>query len=151
SCHISHGISLYRFLNSNNTFSQLNYDFVLSNGISLFSDIDFATRKIALALSQTKLITQDRDKFTIKTCSTFRNYEISFTVGVEFDEHTVGLDNRHVKSLIKWEGNELVCTQTGQKDNRGWKHWLQGEKLYLVGRKHHSLASHYCPFLFISS
>uniref|UniRef100_A0A3B3HDL4 Cellular retinoic acid-binding protein 1 n=1 Tax=Oryzias latipes TaxID=8090 RepID=A0A3B3HDL4_ORYLA len=109
-------------------------------------NIDFATRKIALALSQTKLITQDGDKFTIKTCSTFRNYEISFTVGVEFDEHTVGLDNRHVKSLIKWEGDELVCTQTGQKANRGWKHWLQSEKLYLVGRKHHSFASHYCPF-----
>uniref|UniRef100_A0A3P9LC46 Cellular retinoic acid-binding protein 1 n=1 Tax=Oryzias latipes TaxID=8090 RepID=A0A3P9LC46_ORYLA len=114
-------------------------------------NIDFATRKIALALSQTKLITQDGDKFTIKTCSTFRNYEISFTVGVEFDEHTVGLDNRHVKSLIKWEGDELVCTQTGQKANRGWKHWLQGEKLYLVGRKHHSFASHYCPFFSISS
>lgn len=60
-------------------------------------DIDFATRKIAIALSQTKVVVQDGDKFDIKTLSTFRNYELSFTVGVEFDEYTKGLDSRNVK------------------------------------------------------
>ncbi|XP_034052076.1 uncharacterized protein LOC117532731 [Gymnodraco acuticeps] len=94
-------------------------------------DIDFATRKIAISLSQTKVISQDEDKFTVKTLSTFRNYELSFTVGVEFDEHTKGLDNRNIKCLVTWEGDKLVCTQKGEKDNRGWKHWIEGDKLFL--------------------
>lgn len=61
------------------------------------SDIDFATRKIAAHLTQTKLIVQNGDKFETKTLSTFRNYEVNFTVGEEFEEHTKGLDNRVVK------------------------------------------------------
>ncbi|XP_007228726.2 retinol-binding protein 2b [Astyanax mexicanus] len=93
--------------------------------------IDFATRKIALLLSQTKVIIQDGDKFTIKTLSTFRNYEMSFTIGEEVEEYTKGLDNRVVKTLITWEGEELVCIQKGEKANRGWKHWLEGDKLHL--------------------
>ena len=64
---------------------------------SLVSDIDFATRKIAISLSQTKVVVQDGDKFDFKTLSTLRNYELGFTVGVEFDEYTKGLDNRNVK------------------------------------------------------
>ncbi|KAM6918971.1 retinol-binding protein 2-like [Xenentodon cancila] len=94
-------------------------------------DIDFATRKISISLSQTKVIVQDGDKFDFKTLSTFRNYEATFTVGLEFDEYTKGLDNRHVKTLIRWEGDKLVCTQKGEKSNRGWRHWIKGDKLYL--------------------
>uniref|UniRef100_A0A3Q4I0P4 Cellular retinoic acid-binding protein 1 n=2 Tax=Neolamprologus brichardi TaxID=32507 RepID=A0A3Q4I0P4_NEOBR len=94
-------------------------------------NIDFATRKIAISLSQTKVVFQDGDKFDLKTLSTFRNYELAFTVGVEFDEYTKGLDNRNVKSLVKWDGDKLVCTQKGEKANRGWKHWTEGDKLYL--------------------
>lgn len=63
------------------------------------TDIDFATRKIAVRLTQTKIIQQDGDNFKTKTNSTFRNYDLDFTVGVEFDEHTKGLDNRTVKVL----------------------------------------------------
>lgn len=59
--------------------------------------IDFATRKIAKHLKQTKEIFQDGDNFKTKTLSTFRNYELDYTVGVEFEEHTKGLDNRVVK------------------------------------------------------
>uniref|UniRef100_A0A8C2XPE4 Cellular retinoic acid-binding protein 1 n=1 Tax=Cyclopterus lumpus TaxID=8103 RepID=A0A8C2XPE4_CYCLU len=94
-------------------------------------DIDFATRKIAISLSQTKVVSQDGDKFDFKTLSTFRNYELAFTVGVEFDECTKGLDNRNIKCLVTWEGDKLVCTQKGEKANRGWKHWIEGGKLYL--------------------
>ncbi|XP_044075124.1 uncharacterized protein LOC122886689 [Siniperca chuatsi] len=94
-------------------------------------NIDFATRKIAISLSQTKVVAQDGDKFDFKTLSTLRNYELAFTVGVAFDEYTKGLDNRNVKSLVTWEGDKLVCTQKGEKANRGWKHWTEGDKLYL--------------------
>ena len=61
------------------------------------ADIDFATRKIAAHLSQTKVIVQNGDKFETKTLSTFRNYEVNFVVGEEFEETTKGLDNRVVK------------------------------------------------------
>ncbi|OWK05710.1 RBP2 [Cervus elaphus hippelaphus] len=60
-------------------------------------DIDFATRKIAIHLTQTKIIEQDGDKFKTQTKSTFRNYNVDFTVGVEFEEHTKGLDDRKVQ------------------------------------------------------
>lgn len=43
------------------------------------------------------MVAQDGDKFDFKTLSTLRNYELGFTVGVEFDEYTKGLDNRNVK------------------------------------------------------
>ncbi|KAG7329770.1 hypothetical protein KOW79_005992 [Hemibagrus wyckioides] len=94
-------------------------------------NIDLVTRKIAIHLSQTKVIIQDADKLTIKTLSTFRNYEISLTIGEEFDEYTKGLDNRMLKTLVNWQGDTLVCTQKGEKANRGWKHWIEGDKLHL--------------------
>lgn len=72
----------------------------------LVPDIDFATRKIAISLSQTKVVAQDGDQFVFKTLSTFRNYELAFTVGVELDEYTKGLDNRHVK--VSFSSTELI-------------------------------------------
>lgn len=121
-----------------------------------------------------KVIEQKGDQYIIKTCSTFRNYTVSFRVGQEFEEFTEGLDNRHVKvtnteqctalelhapckrvsgllqalqllrldlrsplasvqSLVTWQGNKLVCEQTGEKKNRGWAHWVEDDKLHLVG------------------
>nr|XP_019950493.1 PREDICTED: retinol-binding protein 2 [Paralichthys olivaceus] len=93
-------------------------------------DIDFATRKIASHLHQTKVIVQNGDKFETKTLSTFRNYEVNFTIGEEFEEHTKSLDNRKVMTLVTWEGDKLVCVQKGEKENRGWKHWIEGDMLY---------------------
>ncbi len=55
---------------------------------------DFATRKIATRLKPQKVIKQDGDCFTIKTFTTFRNYECSFKTGEEFKEVTKGMDNR---------------------------------------------------------
>ncbi|TRY85149.1 hypothetical protein DNTS_006345 [Danionella cerebrum] len=72
-------------------------------------DIDFATRKIAAHLKQTKVIVQNGDKFETKTLSTFRNYE----------------------TLVVWEGDKLVCVQKGEKENRGWRQWIEGDLLYL--------------------
>lgn len=63
----------------------------------MLADIDFATRTIAKHLHQTKVIVQNGDKFETKTLSTFRNYEVNYTVGEEFEEYTKGLDNRTVK------------------------------------------------------
>lgn len=79
------------------------------------TDIDFATRKIAVHLIQTKIIDQDGDNFKMKTNSTFRNYNLDFTVGVEFDEYTKGLDNRTVKVLpTGWRFNLVNSSCKGQ-------------------------------------
>ena len=79
------------------------------------ADIDFATRKIAKHLKQTKAIIQDGDNFEIKTLSTFRNYELNYTVGVEFEEHTRGLDNRVVKVKIWYLVSVYITVSTRSK------------------------------------
>ncbi|CAM4589620.1 unnamed protein product [Leuciscus chuanchicus] len=94
-------------------------------------DIDFAFRKIAVHLTPTKIFTQDGDSFVIKTQSAFKTFELIFTIGVEKEEFTKGFDNRSIKTLVTWEGDKLVATQKGEKANRGWKHWIEDDKLYL--------------------
>ncbi|KAL7398544.1 hypothetical protein ABVT39_011338 [Epinephelus coioides] len=100
-------------------------------GYMIALGISRMVRKIAVKLRMRKVIEQQGDQFIIKTISTFRNYTITFRVGEEFEEFTQGLDSRHVKSLVTWEGNKLVCEQTGEKKNRGWAHWIEDDKLHL--------------------
>uniref|UniRef100_A0A8C6MDN3 Nicotinamide nucleotide adenylyltransferase 1 n=1 Tax=Nothobranchius furzeri TaxID=105023 RepID=A0A8C6MDN3_NOTFU len=71
------------------------------------------------------------DLYIIKTISSFRNYTISFKIDQMFEEYTKGLDERVVKSVVSWQGNKLVCEQIGEKRNRGWAHWMEGDKLHL--------------------
>ncbi|XP_041635079.1 retinoid-binding protein 7 [Cheilinus undulatus] len=93
--------------------------------------IDYATRKMASMLKPQKLIEQDGDCFTIKTITTFRNYEFSFRIGEEFIEVTKGMDNRSCQTVVNLENDKLVCVQRGEKKNRGWLHWIQGDELHL--------------------
>ncbi|CAG5980144.1 unnamed protein product [Menidia menidia] len=93
--------------------------------------IDFATRKIASMLKPQKVIKQDGDRFTIHTFTTFRNYECAFRIGEEFKEVTKGMDNRTCQTVVNWENDKLVCVQRGEKRNRGWTHWIQGDELHL--------------------
>lgn len=73
--------------------------------------IDFATRKIASLLKPQKVIKQEGDSFTIRTLSTFRNYQVSFKIGEEFTEETKGLDNRSCQvSWKKKQKNNLTTT-----------------------------------------
>lgn len=83
-------------------FSSFTHSYLNNQGFNIWfcscpTDIDFATRKIAVHLKQTKVIVQNGDKFETKTLSTFRNYEVNFVIGEEFEEHTKALDNRVVK------------------------------------------------------
>lgn len=55
----------------------------------------FATRKVAGMAKPNMIISVDGDVITIKTESTFKNTEISFKLGQEFDEVTA--DDRKVK------------------------------------------------------
>lgn len=57
--------------------------------------VGFATRKVAGMAKPNMIISVDGDVITIKTESTFKNTEISFKLGQEFDEVTA--DDRKVK------------------------------------------------------
>lgn len=37
-----------------------------------------------------------------------------------------------MQTLVTWDGDKLVCVQKGEKKNRGWKHWIEGDQLHLV-------------------
>lgn len=37
-----------------------------------------------------------------------------------------------LQTTVSWEGDKLKCVQLGEKADRGWTHWLEGDKLHLV-------------------
>lgn len=60
--------------------------------------VGFATRQVGNVTKPTIVISHEDDKVVIKTLSTFKNTEISFKLGEEFDETTA--DDRHVKVCV---------------------------------------------------
>ncbi|XP_029906835.1 retinoid-binding protein 7 [Myripristis murdjan] len=110
------------------------WDFVSNDnfeGYMVSLGIDFATRKIANMLKPQKVIKQDGDSFTIQTFTSFKNYSCSFKIGEEFEEVTKGMDNRVCQTVVNWDNDKLVCVQRGEKKNRGWTHWIEGDLLHL--------------------
>ncbi|MCJ8746305.1 hypothetical protein PDJAM_G00140430 [Pangasius djambal] len=71
--------------------------------------VGFATRQVGSMTKPTTIISIDGDVLTLKTVSTFKNTEIKFKLGEEFDETTA--DDRKVKSLMTLDGNKLVHIQ----------------------------------------
>ncbi|XP_043833566.1 fatty acid-binding protein, heart-like [Dromiciops gliroides] len=71
--------------------------------------VGFATRQVASMTKPTTIIEVSGDTITIKTQSTFKKTEISFRLGVEFDETTA--DDRKVKSTVTLDGGKLVHVQ----------------------------------------
>lgn len=60
--------------------------------------VGFATRQVGNVTKPTIVISHEDDKVVVKTLSTFKNTEISFKLGEEFDETTA--DDRHVKVCV---------------------------------------------------
>ncbi|XP_056399520.1 retinoid-binding protein 7 [Hyla sarda] len=109
-----------------NMVSNENFDrFMQSLGI------DIVTRNLAKFIKPQKIIEQTGDSFIIRTTSSLRSYRVQFTLGQEFEEDTKGLDNRKFKSLVTLDNGRLTCVQKGEKKNRGWTHWLDGDDLHL--------------------
>uniref|UniRef100_A0A673C9B1 Cellular retinoic acid-binding protein 1 n=1 Tax=Sphaeramia orbicularis TaxID=375764 RepID=A0A673C9B1_9TELE len=71
--------------------------------------VGFATRQVGNVAKPTVIISQSGDKVVIRTESTFKNTEISFKLGEEFDETTA--DDRNCKSTVSMEGDKLVHVQ----------------------------------------
>jgi len=74
--------------------------------------VGFVLRKIGNSVSPTVELKKDGDKYTLVTSSTFKNTEIAFELGKEFDEET--MDGRTVKSVCTLEGNKLIHKQGGE-------------------------------------
>ncbi|KAM5249098.1 fatty acid-binding protein, heart isoform 2-T2 [Ctenodactylus gundi] len=71
--------------------------------------VGFTTRQVASMTKPTTIIEKKGDTIILKTHSTFKNMEISFQLGVEFDETTA--DDRKVKSTVTLDGGKLVHVQ----------------------------------------
>ncbi|XP_015261111.1 PREDICTED: fatty acid-binding protein, adipocyte-like [Gekko japonicus] len=71
--------------------------------------VGFATRKMAGVAKPNVVISCNGDIVTIRTESTFKNTEISFKLGEDFEETTA--DDRKVKSLVTLEDGTLNHVQ----------------------------------------
>lgn len=94
-------------------------------------DINIALRKLACLMHPDKEVIQSANHMIIKTICTFHTHTMEFDLDVEFEEDLKGVDGRKCRTTVKWEGDILVCIQQGEKKNRGWKHWLEGDILHL--------------------
>lgn len=63
-------------------------------------DVNIAIRKIATLLKPDKDIIHEGDHIIIKTLSTFKNYNMDFYVGQEFEEDLSGVDDR--KCMVRF-------------------------------------------------
>uniref|UniRef100_A0AAQ4RCS6 Retinol binding protein 1a, cellular n=1 Tax=Gasterosteus aculeatus aculeatus TaxID=481459 RepID=A0AAQ4RCS6_GASAC len=100
-------------------------------------DINFALRKIVCLLRPSKEINHDpvTGAMRIRTLTTFKNFNMDFTIGKEFTEDLGPVDGRTCQTTVNWEGDNLICVQRGEKEGRGWTHWLEGDKLHLMRPK----------------
>ncbi|KAK1792906.1 hypothetical protein P4O66_001637 [Electrophorus voltai] len=77
--------------------------------------VGFATRQVGNVTKPTIVISQEGEKVVVKTLSTFKNTEISFKLGEDFDETTA--DDRNVKILLYliFGINQSTVTLDGDK------------------------------------
>lgn len=83
-------------------------DFMKALGVSMM------TRKMGATVNPVVELTESDGVYTLKTTSPFKNSEIKFKLGEEFDEETP--DGRKVKSVCTLEGNKLIQVQKGDKE-----------------------------------
>ncbi len=76
--------------------------------------VGIMTRKMGATVSPVVEVTENNGEYTMKTQSRFKNSEIKFKLGEEFDEETP--DGRKVKSVITLDGNKMTHVQKGEKE-----------------------------------
>ncbi|XP_009891148.1 PREDICTED: retinol-binding protein 5 [Charadrius vociferus] len=94
-------------------------------------DINVVLRKLVCLLKPDKEIIHTGDHMVIRTITSLRDYVMDFDLGVQFEEDLGPVDGRKCQTTVSWEGDQLVCEQLGEKRNRGWRHWLEGDQLHL--------------------
>lgn len=79
--------------------------------LNFVADVNVAIRKIATLLKPDKDIVHDGDHIIIKTLSTFKNYNMDFYVGKEFEEDLSGVDDRKCMVSIWRKVFREKCTK----------------------------------------
>ncbi len=76
--------------------------------------VGFISRKAGNSMKPTVTVTKlDDEKYRMKSASTFKTTEFTFTLGEEFEETTP--DGRKVKSTITMDGNVMKQVQVADK------------------------------------
>ncbi|XP_034016475.1 fatty acid-binding protein, heart [Thalassophryne amazonica] len=87
-------------------------------------------RKMGLFAKPSTIISLDGDVVKVRTESTFKNTEITFKLGEEFDEKTA--DDRHVKSTVEIDDGKLVHVQKWDGKETSLVREVNGNKLTLT-------------------
>uniref|UniRef100_A0AAR2LS05 Cytosolic fatty-acid binding proteins domain-containing protein n=1 Tax=Pygocentrus nattereri TaxID=42514 RepID=A0AAR2LS05_PYGNA len=103
--------------------------------------VGFATRQVGNVTKPTIVISHEGDKVVIKTLSTFKNTEISFKLGEEFDETTA--DDRNVKSTVTLDGDNLVHVQKWDGKETKFVREIKDGKMVMVS-SHSQILLYYC-------
>lgn len=77
-----------------------------------FLGVGWFLRRIGNSTTPTVELQKNGNVYKLITKSTFKDTEITFELGKEFDEET--LDGRNVKTVITLEGNKLIQKQGGE-------------------------------------
>ncbi len=100
--------------------------------------VGFIARKAGNTLKPVFTISRSGDKFTMKTTSTFKTTEATFSLGETFNE--VSLDGRKIHSTVVMNGSTMEQIQAdtkGGKTTRIYRH-VEGNRLVTVshGSRH---------------
>ncbi|XP_025925164.1 fatty acid-binding protein, brain isoform X1 [Apteryx rowi] len=101
--------------------------------------VGFATRQVGNVTKPTVIISSEGDKVVIRTQSTFKNTEISFKLGEEFDETTP--DDRNCKSVVTLDGDKLVHVQKWDGKETNFVREIKDGKMIMLYKntENHSL------------
>lgn len=92
--------------------------------------VGFMLRKMATTLKPDVVFVADGDSYKMRTESTFKNTEITFKFGEEFDEETA--DGRKMKTTMSLEGKTLTQAQKGAVDSTLTRELTDEDTLTLV-------------------
>uniref|UniRef100_A0A8C1ND30 Retinol binding protein 1, cellular, tandem duplicate 1 n=1 Tax=Cyprinus carpio TaxID=7962 RepID=A0A8C1ND30_CYPCA len=81
-------------------------------------NVNVAIRKIAVLLQPDKDITENGDHFIIKTVSTFKNYDMDFVDGQEFEEDLGAVDGRKCMVSVFTGSTSLHKTKKPNKKRK---------------------------------
>ena len=77
-------------------------------------------------------VATDGDFFIFRSLSTFKNTEIKFKLGEEFEEDRA--DGKRVKTVVNRDGNKFVQTQFGDKEVKIVREF-NGDELVVVSEQ----------------
>ncbi|XP_055099912.2 fatty acid-binding protein, brain isoform X1 [Symphalangus syndactylus] len=106
--------------------------------------VGFATRQVGNVTKPTVIISQEGDKVVIRTLSTFKNTEISFHLGEEFDETTA--DDRNCKSVVSLDGDKLVHIQKWDGKETNFVREIKDGKMVMVSNDNSLFFLVFCSF-----